>query len=53
MSCIGMKMDCFVNQSTTTRIAVKPLEDGRSCLMKSIEIESQGWTGMGSCQSSL
>jgi len=52
VSCIGMKMNCFVKWSTTTKIAVKPSEEGGSCLMKSMEIESQGRTGMGSCRRS-
>ena len=25
--CVGMKMDCFVKWSTTTKIAVKPSEE--------------------------
>src|SRR6266850_5395280 len=35
VSCVGMKRDCLVRQSTTTRMAVNLLEDGR-CLMKSM-----------------
>ena len=33
----------------TTRIAVNPSEDG-NCSMKSMEIEFQGLSGIGSCQ---
>src|ERR1700719_3196871 len=47
---IGMKIPCFVNLSTTTRIAVKPELSG-SCLMKSIEVEFHSFSGMGSCLS--
>src|ERR1700731_2343711 len=47
---IGMKIPCFVNLSTTTKIAVK-LELSGSCLMKSIEMEFHGFLGMGSCLS--
>ena len=43
---VGMKMPCLERQSTTTRIAVKPLERG-NCLMKSIDIESQGCSSAG------
>jgi hypothetical protein len=38
-----------VKWSTTTKIAVKPLESG-SCLIKSIEIDFQGWSRIRSCQ---
>ena len=48
VSMVGMKMDCFENQSTTTRIDVNP-EEARSCSMKSMEIEFQGFLGTGSC----
>jgi hypothetical protein len=44
-----MKRACLVKWSTTTKIAVKPLESG-SCSIKSIEIDSQGQSGIGSCQ---
>ena len=33
----------------TTRIAVNPSEDG-NCSMKSMEIEFQGLSGIGSCR---
>ena len=33
----------------TTRIAVNPSEDG-NCSMKSMKIEFQGLSGIGSCQ---
>ena len=52
MSVVGMKIDCFEKQSTMTRIEVNPEEAG-SCLMKSIEIEFQGFSGTGSCCSIL
>src|SRR5260221_11116637 len=44
----GMNITCFIKQSTTTRIAEKPLEAG-SCSMKSIEMDDHGWEGIGSC----
>ena len=50
VSWVGMKIDCLESQSTTTRMAVKP-EDKGSCSMKSIEMEFQGFSGMGSCLS--
>ena len=46
--CVGMKMLCFESQSTMTRMVLKP-EDGGSFLMKSIEMEFQGHSGIGSC----
>ncbi len=45
---VGMNSDCLVSLSMITRIAVNPSNAG-SCLMKSIEIDSQGWVGIGSC----
>src|SRR5260221_13038890 len=48
MSWVGMNSDCLVSLSTITRIAVNPSDTG-SCSMKSIEIDSQGWPGIGSC----
>src|SRR6266481_4797658 len=48
MSWVGMNSDCLVSLSMITRIAVNPSDTG-SCLMKSIEIDSQGWPGIGSC----
>src|SRR5258705_11195532 len=45
---VGMNSDCLVSLSTITRIAVNPSDAG-SCSMKSIEIDSQGWLGIGSC----
>src|SRR5258708_8818488 len=45
---VGMNSDCLVSLSTITRIAVNPSDAG-SCSMKSIEIDSQGWAGIGSC----
>ena len=52
VSCVGMKMLCFDNQSTMTRMVLKP-EDGGSFLMKSMEMEFQGHSGSGSCFRSL
>jgi len=49
VSWVGIKIACFDNQSTITRMAVKPSEDG-NCLMKSMEIEFQGFSRIGSCQ---
>ena len=49
---VGMKITCLVSWSTITRISVWPSE-GESCLMKSIEIDSQGWGGIGSCNNGL
>src|SRR6266403_5404208 len=48
VSNVGMKIDCFVIRSTTTRIAVW-VEDGGRCSMKSMEMEFHGFSGMGSC----
>jgi hypothetical protein len=45
-----MKRACLAKWSTTTKIAVKFSELG-NCLIKSIEIDSKGWSGTGSCQS--
>jgi len=50
VSCVGMKMDCFESWSMTTRMAVK-LDDVGSCSMKSMEMEFQGFSRMGSCLS--
>ena len=46
--CVGMKIACFVRQSTITKISVKLSEVG-SHLIKSMEIDSQGHSGIGSC----
>ncbi len=48
VSIVGMKIDCFDKQSTTTRIEVNP-EDAGSCSMKSMEIKFQGFSGISSC----
>src|SRR6266436_3356652 len=48
VSWVGMNSDCLVSLSTITRITVNPSDVG-SCSMKSIEIDSQGWAGIGSC----
>src|ERR1700731_1204093 len=47
---IRMKIPCFINLSTTTKIAVK-LELLGSCSMKSIEMEFHSFLGIGSCLS--
>src|ERR1700720_3065786 len=47
---IRIKTPCFINLSTTTKIAVK-LELSGSCSMKSIKMEFHGFSGMGSCLS--
>ena len=49
-SCVGMKRECLVSWLTTTRMDEK-LSDSRSCSMKSIEMESHGRVGIGSCLS--
>jgi len=43
-----MNMACFDRQSTITRMVSKPEEEG-SFLIKSIEIEFHGHSGIGSC----
>src|ERR1700759_1404192 len=45
---VGMNIACFDKRSTMTKISEKPLETG-SCSMKSILMEFQGFSGMGSC----
>ena len=50
VSWVGIKIDCFESRSTITRMAVKPSEDG-NCSIKSMEIEFQGFSGIGSCWS--
>ena len=42
-----MKILCLLRRSTTTRMAVNPSDLG-SCSMKSMEMESQGRSGIGS-----
>jgi len=44
----GIKVACLVSRLTMTKI-VSNLEDDGSFLMKSIEIEFHGCSGMGSC----
>jgi hypothetical protein len=44
---VGMNIASFERQSMTTRMAVNPFK-GRSCLMKSMLIECQGLSGIGS-----
>ena len=48
VSCVRVKMLCFDSQSAITRMVSK-LEDGGSFLMKSMEMEFQGCSGIGSC----
>ena len=48
VSCVGMKMLCFDSQSTMTRMVLK-LEDGGSLSVKSMEMEFQGHSRIGSC----
>ena len=48
VSCVRMKMLCFNSQSTMTRMVSKP-EDRGSFSMKSMEMEFQGHSGIGSC----
>ena len=50
--CVGMKMLCFNSQSTMTRMVLKQ-EDGESFSMKSMDMESQGHSGIRSCFRSL
>src|ERR1700677_3923741 len=47
-SWVGMKRAYFVRRSMITNMEVCPLEDG-SCLMRSIDKDSQGFGRMGSC----
>ena len=47
---VRKNMDCLVSRSTMTRM-VSCLEDRGSFSMKSMEMESQGNSGMGSCLS--
>ena len=47
---IGIKIPCFINLSTTTKIVVK-LELSGSCSMKSIKMKFNGFLGIGSCLS--
>ena len=47
---VSMKIACLVSLSTTTRMSVKPWDSG-SCLMKSIEMDSQEHGGIGNCLS--
>ena len=48
MLCVRMKMLWFDSQSTMTRMVSK-LDDGGSFLMKSMEMEFQGHSGIRSC----
>src|SRR5258705_7293564 len=45
---VGMKRDCLVRWLTITNIAVCPPDAG-SCSIKSIEMDSHGCGGIGSC----
>ena len=46
--CVRMRMLCFDSQSMMTRMVLKP-EVGGSFLMKSMEMEFQGHSRIGSC----
>ena len=46
--CVRMKMLCFDSRSTMTRMVSKP-EDRGSFLMKYMEMEFQGHSGIESC----
>ena len=48
VSWAGIKIACLVSWSTMTKIMSNP-EDDRSFLMKSIEMEFHGYSGIGSC----
>ena len=50
--CVGMKMLWFNSQSMMTRMVSK-LQDEGSFLMKSMEVEFQGCSRIGSCFRSL
>ena len=52
VSWAGIKIACLVSQLTMTKIVSNP-EDDRSFLIKSIEIEFHGHSGMGSCLKDL
>ena len=45
---VGIKINCLVRWSMMTSIVSEPLDIG-SYLMKSMDIESQGLSGIGSC----
>ena len=45
---VGMNIACLVSQSMITRMELQP-EDIRRVSMKSIDIELQGHSGIGSC----
>ena len=48
VSTVGIKIDCLVRRSMMTSIVSEPLDIG-SFLMKSMDIEFQGLSGIGSC----
>ena len=48
VSWAGIKITCLMSQLTMTKIGSN-LEDDGSFLMKSIEMEFHGHSGMGSC----
>jgi len=48
VSWAGIKIACLVSQLTMTKIVSNPEDDG-SFLMKSIEMEFHGHSGMESC----
>ena len=45
---VGIKIDCLVRRSMMTSIVLEPSDIG-SFLMKSMDIEFQGLSGIGSC----
>ena len=48
VSMVGIKIDCLVRQLMMTSIVSEPLDIG-SFSMKSMDIEFQGLSGIGSC----
>ena len=48
VSMVGIKIDCLVRWSMMTSIMLEPSNIG-SFLMKSMDIEFQGLSGIGSC----
>ena len=48
VSMVGITIDCLVRWSMMTSIVSKPLDIG-SFSMKSMDIEFQGFSGIGSC----
>ena len=48
VSTVGIKIDCLVKWSTMTNIVSEPLDKG-NFLMKSMDMEFHGLSGIGSC----